>query len=325
MKKAIEIIKNIFTPIFEEFNLNIESISIDWNKLTTLFVDYDINPEPLITEIKALPLNNTEKILSKLPELYDTFIDELAEDHVLGNHSNLTEELLDNNLLFKEKVSFYTLIKGVITKMERKRIIEDLQAEDAFSEKDIESAFKKKGRDELRAKFKEWDRELEEEVKQGEKDKPKGNIIPLFWKQLAVAASIAVIIGIFYYTSQNFGDPKFEVAQTPEYKISVIQDTGLGYTDPTSDKKEIPVYYGKSSDDQKSFYFYTENELYLYNIPSKDILLLSLDNKFYLKLNNKFYNLNVTNDNNEIDPKPLKEVTDKNTIEQLEKIIFINQ
>ncbi len=325
MNQSIEIIKDLIIPFLQQKER--ESLDINWKNILNGFVAYDNNDQLLRNEIDKLKLINENKIISVLPDLYDSFLDDLAEQFVIGNSSESSNKLFkDKNSLFIDKVNFYISLKGAITKMERKKIIDELKANEIFSENNLELGFKNKGREELKAKFKEWDKELDDKKRVIKLDPSKSDIniaamtkVRSFsWSKLAIAASIALLIGFSLYKT-------FSSSNTHSFKTNILFQTEMGFAGNKTPKEiEVIFKYSPSffTSNTKNEYTFFKNILTMYSkYPDGKIHLLELDkNQFYIFLENDFYQIKETS-------IPLSLVKEDNThiIEQLEKIIFENE
>ncbi|EIJ38789.1 hypothetical protein JoomaDRAFT_1782 [Galbibacter orientalis DSM 19592] len=202
MERGIRIIKDILSNSIPPEHLE----RVNWDEVLNGFVVFKSNQKPLYTEIYKLELNDPEKLIFQLPKLYRNFIEEVAEDYVLGNISK-TSEILTQSQDFVKRVHYLKTLRNVITKAERNRIKEELPL--AYqrvtfqpSEKDIENAVKQKAREDLREKIQTWNREVKKDVileKRAEptaekpaKNKKETKIISLWLKYSSVAAAIVI-------------------------------------------------------------------------------------------------------------------------------------
>lgn len=314
MKNILEILKHILMPFIEKNGEYDENIDINWKSILDGFIRFENEPQILVDKIEKLNIKDSNITISKLSKLHDDFMGELAEDYVLGNSSEIANKLLsENNNLFTEKVKSFSTLKGVITKMERIRIIDELKADNAIADESIELAFKKKGREEIKARFKEWDKELEDE----KINKPKGKLISLFSTKIAIAASIALLIGFSIFKTFN--------TNTYSFQAKVLSQRGMGFASENTSKVVEVVFEGPSGlfkSKSKNEYTFFNNILTIYSQKSQgQFHFLELDNnQFYILLNNDFYHLKET----EI-PLSLEKENDINIKKQLEKIIFVNE
>lgn len=272
MKTAIAIVQNIILPKLEKDpNFSKEKVdSVFWEKFTHDLLRFEENAKPLYVHIYSLELANAEKIIDKLPNIYSQFLKELAERYVLGQTSDATDYLLQtNNTVFIKEVQFLQTMEQAIKKMERKRIKADLpnsyeRLTFELSETDLANAAKKKGREDLKEKFKKWGTELQEEENVPEiavaSSEKETKVIGLSWMKYAAAASIIVAAGIFYFKSM--GTTKIPVENTvvtkekvkennqPQLHPPVTKTIALASIETTSSTVRVlqPVSLGFASD-----------------------------------------------------------------------------
>ena len=203
------VIKNIFLPKLEK-DPKFSEKKVDsafWEKFATDLVHFEEDAKPLYAIIYSLELDNPEKIIDKLPNIYAQFLKELAESYVLGKTSDASDYLLEtNNAVFLKEVQFLQKMQQAIKSVERKRIkthlpksYERLTFE--LSDADLANVARKKGREDLREKFKQWDDELKPKHEpkifyslSNESDsKPKPKVILLSWMKYASIAAIFII------------------------------------------------------------------------------------------------------------------------------------
>lgn len=214
MKLAIDIVKKALLPALEkdpEFDLSKLSITY-WETFTENLLDFKNDAKPLFTSIYSLELSDPEKIISIIEDIYQSLIEELAENHVLGIHSKAIEYfLVSKNDIFEKEVLFLTNLEKAIKKVERKRIKQDLpKAFDRLtfelSDESIALAIKKKEREALREKMKVWDQELaiiDEAPIQLFNDVKETKVISLSWIKYAVAACFVLGVGVWFFNTQN--------------------------------------------------------------------------------------------------------------------------
>jgi hypothetical protein len=267
MKHEIKIVKNLLLPLIE---VDINSLVINWQAITSGFVSYEKDSKLLYAEIYKLELSDPEKVLSKLDELYRLFIDELAEAYTLEGDIDASTALIEqSSFLFSERVTFFKTLKSVITKHERHRITNELpnlsdRIDFSLSDNDINSVIKKKARTDLKDKFGLWDKELlsekenkniyssyvdlkkptDESLKPDFNIKNKGKVISLSWIKYVVAAVVIISAGYFYFNSDEFQKSKLKIVDLDENtgNVLVISESGLGYTDTTK-KDSITITY----------------------------------------------------------------------------------
>ena len=214
MKLAIDIVQSLLLPKLEKdasFDINQTNIAF-WETFTTAFLDFEKDAKPVYAAIYSLELKDAEKIISKLDTVYISFIKELAENHVLGISSEAIDYLIiSKNSTFEKEVHFFTDLKNVITKVERKRIKTELP--NAFdklsfeiSDDAIALAITKKEREALKEKMNAWDEQLvtsEESPVYSVSAKKETKVISLSWIKYAAAACIVLTAGIATFTNQT--------------------------------------------------------------------------------------------------------------------------
>ncbi len=171
MRTAIALLKNLILPQLEkdaDFK-QLKASDIFWAKFTSDFLNYEKDPKPVFAAVYSLELEDPEKIIKKLPTVYESWFEELAELYVMGTSSNELNELhLNSNSTFNRHVSFFKELKNAVTYLERRRMIKEMPLayaalSDGISDDHIQAAAKERGREELRTKFKIWDEEMAEE------------------------------------------------------------------------------------------------------------------------------------------------------------------
>ncbi|HSD07661.1 hypothetical protein [Flavobacterium sp.] len=218
MKTAIDIVQSVLLPKLEKdasFDADKTNIAF-WESLATELLDFEKDTKPVYSIIFSLELADSEKVITKLPVVYSTYIKELAENYVLKQTSKATDYLLEsNNETFLKEVDFLQTMQKAIKSVERKRIKRDLpnsyeRLTFELSENDLANVTKKKGREDLKAKFKQWDAELvtdEVPVIQMSEETTywASAIISLSWMKYAVAACVIIAAGLFYFKSSESG------------------------------------------------------------------------------------------------------------------------
>ena len=269
------IIKNILLPkLKKDSKYSDEKVGASfWKNFSTVLVRFEENAQPLYTAIYSLELGNPEQIIDKLPKIYAQFLKELAECYVLGQTSEATDYLVKtNNKTFLKEVQFLKTMQQAIKSVERKRIKTELPQSYArltfeLSETEIANAIKKKAREELKKKMKLWDAELEDGVPvismanledEITSDKTRSKVISLSWMEYAVAASIIIAAGIFYF--KNTGTPEIPVENSvvikekknnqPQLHPTVTETIALASIETTSSTVTVlqPESLGFSSD-----------------------------------------------------------------------------
>ena len=269
------IIKNILLPKLKKDSKYSDEkvVASFWKNFSTVLVRFEENAQPLYTAIYSLELGNPEQIIDKLPKIYAQFLKELAECYVLGQTSEATDYLVKtNNKTFLKEVQFLKTMQQAIKSVERKRIKTELpQSYDRLtfelSETEIANAIKKKAREELKKKMKLWDAELEDGVPvismanledEITSDKTRSKVISLSWMEYAVAASIIIAAGIFYF--KNTGTLEIPVENSvvikekknnqPQLHPTVTETIALASIETTSSTVTVlqPESLGFSSD-----------------------------------------------------------------------------
>lgn len=214
MKLAINVVQNLLLPVLEkdsQFDVNKLNL-IFWETFTKGLLDFEKDAKPLYAAIYRLELDDPEKIISALENIYTSFIKALAEEYVLGNTAEVFENLLTaKNTLFEKQVHFFTNLEKAIKKVERSRIKTSLPI--AFEkltfelpENTIEAAIKKKEREALKEKMKVWDEELSttEHVSSHPLVSEKvTKLIQLSWPKYAAAACVVLGLGFWIYIYQQ--------------------------------------------------------------------------------------------------------------------------
>jgi hypothetical protein len=269
------IIKNILLPkLKKDSKYSDEKVGASfWKNFSTVLVRFEENAQPLYTAIYSLELGNPEQIIDKLPKIYAQFLKELAECYVLSQTSEATDYLVKtNNKTFLKEVQFLKTMQQAIKSVERKRIKTELPQSYArltfeLSETEIANAIKKKAREELKKKMKLWDAELKDGVPvismanledEITSDKTRSKVISLSWMEYAVAASIIIAAGIFYF--KNTGTPEIPVENSvvikekknnqPQLHPTVTETIALASIETTSSTVTVlqPESLGFSSD-----------------------------------------------------------------------------
>lgn len=224
MSTISTIIKNLILPIvIKSAKFDVSSApDVFWEQFAIDFVTYETDASTIYSTLYKLELNNPEYIFNQLPGVFSNFIKEIAEEYVLGNESEITDKLIESkNASFLKEVSFLTDLKAVITKSERNQLKNDLpQAYDRLifelDEETLQQVAKKKIREDLKDKFKQWEEELVEEeseeysfakepislYKNQESEynsNTQSNVFSLSWIKYAAAACIVLTAGIMYF------------------------------------------------------------------------------------------------------------------------------
>lgn len=212
MEREKHIIQELFLVVFEK-DSNFDRSKCDgnfWHHITNCFINFEQDRKPFYQAVYGLGLTDVESILEKLENLYQPFLNQLAEEHVMGYSSQIVEDLTQNNLFFQERLSFYKTLEQVIKKTERKQLKEELSTLfDKYTfeikEDDLVNAITKSERKALKEKMKTWDKEVKTEktttFNSSMDNQPK--VIALNWLKYTVAACFIAIISIFVYNNLN--------------------------------------------------------------------------------------------------------------------------
>lgn len=234
MNNSSTLIKGLILPLIIKMSKgNLNTLSDDfWNQFATDFIHYEIDAQPIYSTLYKLELQNPEDVFEKLPQAYSNFINELAEEYVLGYQSEITTKLLESkNETFLKEVVFLNTMKSVILKTERNQLKKDLLVSYdrlvfELDEETLRQVAKKKSREDLRAKFEQWDEEFVKEESNSEvvqysiiresnssfnnektinESNPKRKEISLSWMKYAAAACLVLGLGVWFYNNQKQG------------------------------------------------------------------------------------------------------------------------
>lgn len=256
MQKAINIAQNIVLPELQldsSFDSGKASVPF-WVSFTKALLDFETDQKPIYAAIYSLELNNAEAIISILPNIYKTFISEIAERYVHGETLQETEHLIaTKNPTFQEQITFFKTLENVVKKVERKQIKSELpklydKLTFEIPEDTIEATIKKKSREDLRKKFEHWNQEIaqtdvipletnlqKEDSKDLNKTDTKSKVFQLSYIKYAVAACFVIGFSIWFFNDQsnpgNFILPSESLAEVSiEAKsVSVLENKGLGF------------------------------------------------------------------------------------------------
>ena len=221
------------------------------------------------------------KVIHKLENLQHSFLDQLAEENVLGYSSEGIVKLEQNNPFFKERVQFYKNLEKAIILSERKRMKSELPSMyDKYTfeldEKQLAQAIANRERKALRDKMKLWDKELlaekeEEQVIELSANKTITKTFPLMsYIKYALAACLVIGLGFWFelYINttkiQTFGSSDRDTENVENYEIedsnslelpnpvlvdatNVSKDTnalvneGMGYTSSNNKIKLVSI------------------------------------------------------------------------------------
>jgi phage-related holin len=127
MKKSIDIVKIHLVPKLEKvYNFDINKLpDFFWAEFTESLLTFETNAKPIYKLIFGLELDPeiTEKIISKIPDVFSKLVKELAEEYVNGSSSKAISVLLNSKgQVFKTEVEFFYVLNKAIQITERKRL-----------------------------------------------------------------------------------------------------------------------------------------------------------------------------------------------------------
>lgn len=239
MKTAIALVKNIILPkLDKDSKFSEEKVdSAFWEKFTTNLLLFEEDAKPIYASIYSLELDNPEKVIDKLPHIYAQFLNELAENYVLGEPSQATDYLLKtNNATFAKEIDFLKTMQQAIKSVERKRIKSELptsyqRLSFELSETDLANATKKKGREDLKEKMIQWNLEMQEEeekvsvismLETENLSKKESGVILISLISYASIAAIFIIGFLIWQPNKLSNDVLFDQYATDETVISNI-------------------------------------------------------------------------------------------------------
>ena len=283
MEKEIQIIQDLFIPVLQK-DKRFDVSKCDnpfWKKILQEFIDYQQDSKPFYATVYSLELAEPMKVIHKLENLQHSFLDQLAEENVLGYSSEGIVKLEQNNPFFKERVQFYKNLEKAIILSERKRMKSELPSMyDKYTfeldEKQLAQAIANRERKALRDKMKLWDKELlaekeEEQVIELSANKTITKTFPLMsYIKYALAACLVIGLGFWFelYINttkiQTFGSSDRDTENVENYEIedsnslelpnpvlvdatNVSKDTnalvneGMGYTSSNNKIKLVSI------------------------------------------------------------------------------------
>lgn len=211
MEKEIQIIQDLFIPVLQK-DVRFDASKCDntfWEEIVQEFIVYQQDSKPFYATIYGLELAEPMKVIHKLENLQHSFLDQLAEENVLGYSSVSIVKLEHDNPFFNERVQFYKNLEKAIILSERKRIKSELPSMyDKYSfeldEKQLAQAIANRERKALRDKMKLWDKELlaekeEEQVIELSSNKTITKTLPLMsYIKFAIAACLVIGLGFWF-------------------------------------------------------------------------------------------------------------------------------
>ena len=283
MEKEIQILQDLFIQVLQK-DERFDASKCDntfWEKILQEFIVYQQDSKPFYATIYSLELAEPMKVIHKLENLQHSFLDQLAEENVLGYSSEGIVKLEQNNPFFKERVQFYKNLEKAIILSERKRMKSELPSMyDKYTfeldEKQLAQAIANRERKALRDKMKLWDKELlaekeEEQVIELSANKTITKTFPLMsYIKYALAACLVIGLGFWFelYINttkiQTFGSSDRDTENVENYEIedsnslelpnpvlvdatNVSKDTnalvneGMGYTSSNNKIKLVSI------------------------------------------------------------------------------------
>jgi hypothetical protein len=252
MEKSIVILKSLLLPILEKDSnfCNLQLNETFWQEFSTHFSSFEIVKKSTYNLIYTLQLAEPERVLGKLPQIFQKYLKEMAELYVIGKLENIDNNILENKN-FQEKVSFLKTMKNVIVKIERERFKKEISKTNnkinfEVNENEIKNAVKKVSRDQLKKKFTNWDFEIElVEYKKTDHTEDvlekQTKLISLSWIKYAFAACVIFGVGIVIW--QN------NINKTPndDNPIVNIEKDTVKTIDPISvDEKLEDIAYNET-------------------------------------------------------------------------------
>lgn len=315
MTTITDIAKNTYTLTFNQ------EADYNWLKIVQVFATSE-SIETDLTNKKLINQNETREQIDYWQDLFFMEVAEYEKDMILD--APLLEKIKANPL-FKTNKKFIEQLPKSSIKPGRQSLIESLieneNADALIPDNIVGTALKKKSRDDLRKDFKDWDKEAN--------SKKKG----LGYIKFLVAASlvgIMVTVGynLLFNNSYDFDNSQF-VSTTEKV---IIRGNGLGFV---NDKEELSItiqildYNKVTSADQSNSkkltinsYSYANKKLRLVleDSPNTIELIEFEQNQFYIKVNNDFYEIEISKSF-----KKLHKLNDPETIEKLQQILFENE
>ena len=158
------IIETIQTALLKELNkdkkFSEKAISDSfWDEFTNDLIGFQEDAKPVYAKIYSLDLENSEKIIAKIPQFYSLLIKEIAEQYVIDeNFQAATYFLETKNSEFLKQVDFLKTLRNVITKVERENVKSYLEngldrLSFTISDTEMAQAIKRQERNALKKKF----------------------------------------------------------------------------------------------------------------------------------------------------------------------------
>lgn len=220
MTRETQILEHLCKPVLEEAYFDMSKCDAAfWDSFLINFIDFDQDRKPFYAFVCGLKLKDPEKAIHTLENLYQPFLDQLAEETVLGYTSQWVDKLLTNTY-FNQRVYFYKNLEKAITVSERKRLktaLPTMYEKYAFeiSDDQLNPVITKLERQALKDKMKVWDKELtnvkeHRNVFSSNHSPAETKVIKLTWVKYVAAACLFLVTGIVLF-NQNTNEVKPDI------------------------------------------------------------------------------------------------------------------
>lgn len=158
MNTAPKILKKIITPLIQDNSeVDISSVTDEfWNQFAIDLIKSKNETSILFLTLSNLGLNNPSYILKQYPEIYNNFIEKLAEEFLSGNKK---DEIIQYLTKEKDELFYQEIIRLMFAKNE----FQQLTSKKIFIEyynKTLKKVIYKKGREDMKKNFRKWDNEM---------------------------------------------------------------------------------------------------------------------------------------------------------------------
>lgn len=399
----IDQIRNYFLAASDEEKLSLQNniapmfLKGFLNDLKSLFIFEPDNESKLISIAQSM---GSSKHIEALKEIQQQFYSQVAETYLSGRNNSDIEKLLKvNNQSFLNEVNYQKELSSAYILNERENLKKTFQSnekEAEINDDEMVLAFKSIERERMKDLFKKieeterkakLERErsglmMEHDLIPGshvEFDKrrlrwPEVSVKKIYWKRLAIAASVIGLIATTTFIIFNQRKEQNNVAlnkpktNKPNMDTSTLQKNQTANISTTtspfpSDEKEIKIlkeqsfgfaekdeylnveinYLGSSLKDFKDSaknetdeirrgldnniidslnnvvnkYQLRRNLLQIYILSKQEVKVFKIDSEFYFQIDKTVYECKKSDD-----LLPLKKVTDKHTLETIDKILF---
>lgn len=230
MKLSTQIIKKLMTPVliedksFNQFKTKEET----WDELTQGIIKYSTDSKTIYKSIYGLNLENPEAIINHIPDLYKSFIEEIAEQYIKEINTDASEYFLKNKVEeFSNELNYFHELQNAIISVERKNLKNEIPLNAKMydfdvSDNEFEQLVKKNARKDLKNKMNQWDEEIEiqkpafskEDIQDDEKLKntvehnkdlkakdKKKHIKTYSWFMYSIAACLVIVFGLYFFNN----------------------------------------------------------------------------------------------------------------------------